>query len=401
VTQPAPSRHVAAGILPALAAAVLLAALLAFAAVGVAAAFAGAAPAAAPSPADTLSPSPTPSPPEPQTYALAKVDVVAGSEATLPYRIDDAAAPLATATAVITTRQGVTVAAFPILDPVATGTDLSYSFQCDLAPGTYRYHVEVVDSLGVPQVAWHEDRLRVLPVFPAAADIESATKWLQTRSGAVGFAVVDDGGLLRGYNLDLRFASASVVKAMMLVYYLRTHPSISTATRATLARMIIVSDNAAASAIFRVVGTQGCHACARLAGMTHFSVGSDWWLAQITAADQARLFASMDTLVPPQYRTWVRYLFSHITPAHCWGIPKVARPAGWTVFFKGGYMPYGSGIVVHEASRLERNGVAFSLVVLTSGRESLSYGTVTLRGATARVLGLMPAASTSAPVVAP
>ena len=31
--------------------------------------------------------------------------------------------------------------------------------------------------------------------------------------------------------------------------------------------------------------------------------------------------------VPPQYRTWVRYLFSHITPAHCWGIPKVARPA--------------------------------------------------------------------------
>ncbi len=388
MTQPIRSRA-AAGILPALAAAVLLAALLASPAAGVAAASAGRASAVAPSPA------------EPQTYALAKVDVVTGLPATLPYRIEDAAAPLATATVLITTPQGVIVATHPIPDPVATGTDLSYSFQCDLAPGTYRYHVEVVDSLGAPQVAWHDDRLRVLPVFPAAADIGSAAKWLQTRKGAVGFAVVDDLGVLRGYHLDVRFASASVVKAMMLVDYLRTHASISSATRMRLARMIIVSDNAAASAIFRVVGARGCYACARVVGMTNFSVGSVWWLAQITAADQARLFASMDTLVPPQYRTWVRYLFSHITPAHCWGIPRVARPAGWTVFFKGGYMPYGSGIVVHEASRLESHGVAFSLVVLTSGRESLSYGTVTLRGATSRVLGLMPAASTPAPVAAP
>ena len=389
MTQPIRSRHAAARLLPALAVAVLLAALLAFAAVGVAAAFAGSATTAASSPA------------EPQTYALAKVDVVTGSQATLSYRIDDAAAPLATVTVLITTPQGVTVATYPIPDPVATGKDLSYSFRCDLAPGTYRYHVEVVDSLGVPQVAWHDDRLRVLPVFPAAADIGSAAKWLQTRSGAVGFAVIDDRGVLRGYHLDVRFASASVVKAMMLVDYVRTHQSISSATRMRLARMIIVSDNAAASAIFHVVGAQGCYACARLTGMTHFSVGSVWWLAQITAADQARLFASMDTFVPLQYRTWVRYLFSHITPAHCWGIPKVARPAGWTVFFKGGYMPYGSGIVVHEASRLERHGVAFSLVVLTSGRESLSYGTVTLRGATARVLGLMPSSGTPAPVAAP
>ena len=122
-----------------------------------------------------------------------------------------------------------------------------------------------------------------------------------------------------------------------------------------------------------------------------------WWLAQITAADQARLFFSMDAFVPPQYRAWVRYLFSHITPEHCWGIPEVARPAGWKVFFKGGYMPDGSGIVVHEASRLERGGVVFSLVVLTSGRDPLDYGTATLRGATARVLGLPTAPLTVLP----
>jgi len=51
--------------------------------------------------------------------------------------------------------------------------------------------------------------------------------------------------------------------------------------------------------------------------MTHFTAGSVWWLAQITAASQARLFVSMGDVVPAQYRGWVRCLFSHITPAHC------------------------------------------------------------------------------------
>jgi len=291
------------------------------------------------------------------------------------------------------------VAAREIPIPVATGKDLSYVFTCDLAPGTYRYHVEVVDSLGSPQVAWHDARLRVLPIFPQAAAISRASHWLRTRHSLVGFAVIDDRGELRGYHLDRRFASASVVKAMLLLDYLRAHPRISAGTQATLSRMIIVSDNAAASAIFRVVGQRGLYACARLIGMKHFAVGSDWSLAQITAADQARLFFSMDAFVPSQYRSWVRYLFSHITPAHCWGIPQVARPAGWQVFFKGGYMPVGSGIVVHEASRLERHGVVFSLVVLTSGRESLAYGAATLRGATARVLGASTPARTMVPSV--
>jgi hypothetical protein len=252
--------------------------------------------------------------------------------------------------------------------------------------------VEAVDSLGSAQVASRDARLRVLPLFPQAAAIASAARWLQHRSGLVGFAIVDDSGRMRGYHLNLDFASASVVKAMLLVQYLRTHGSISTTTRARLARMIIVSDNVAASQIFAVVGQRGLTACAHVVGMTHFSVGSNWALAQITAADQARLFISMGSFVPVQYRSWVRYLFGHITPAHHWGIPAVAGPAGWRVFFKGGYMPYGSGVVVHQASRLERNGVVFSLVVLTSGRETLDYGIGTLRGAAQRVLGLRASA---------
>jgi hypothetical protein len=381
VKEPVRARTLFRPDLGAHAVAALMTGLAALAVLGFAAGFAGVAAAATPSPAAT------PAPVEPQTYALGNVDVVTGSKATLRYRIDDGAAPSADATVVITAK-GATVATLAVPGPVATGKDLSYVFTCRLAPGTYRYHVEVVDSLGTAQVAWHNARLRVLPVFPRAADVGRAAHWLQTRRGLVGFAVIDDRGVMRGYRRDRRFASASVVKAMLLVDYLRSHPTLSTTARARLERMIIVSDNAAASAIFRVVGAKGLYRCARLVGMTRFFVAWDWSLAQITAADQARLFFSMDGFVPAQYRSWMRYLFSHITPAHCWGIPQVARPAGWHVFFKGGYMPYGSGIVVHEASRLERSGVVFSLVVLTSGRQNLDYGTATLRGATRRVLGL-------------
>jgi hypothetical protein len=270
---------------------------------------------------------------------------------------------------------------------VATGKDLSFAFACTLAPGRYQYRVNAVDSLGVADVSARPARLRVLPVFPDPASITRAAHWLRTRQGRAGFAVIDDRGVLSGYHLDMTFASASVVKAMLLIDYLRSHAGISVGMRVTLARMIIVSDNAAASSLFRVVGDRGLYSCARLVGMTHFAVGANWALARITAADQAHLFFSMDTYVPPQYRDWVRYLFSHITRAHCWGIPEVARPAGWKVFFKGGYMPFGNGIVVHEAGRLERDGVTFGLVILTDGRESLAYGAATLRGVTARVLG--------------
>jgi hypothetical protein len=325
---------------------------------------------------------------EPKTLALANVDVVAGAQATLTYRIEDQAAPEANVTVVVTAAHGAVVTRFQPTAPVATGRDLAFVFPCTLAPGVYRYRVNAVDSLGVADVSASSARLRVLPVFPTAASIARAVDWLRQRRSRVGFAVIDDRGVLSGYHIDLTFASASVVKAMLLVDYLRSHTTISAGMRFALARMIIVSDNAVASAIFRIVGDRGLYACARLAGMTHFAVGSNWAMAQITAADQARLFFSMDSYVPRQYQGWVRYLFSHITPAHCWGIPEVARPAGWRVFFKGGYMPTGGGIVVHEASRLESHGVQFGLVVLTSGRESLVYGAATLRGVAARVLGV-------------
>jgi hypothetical protein len=324
----------------------------------------------------------------PVTAALHDVVVVQGSRATLAYRVDDPTSATATVTVVIVDSAGAVAGTFTLPTPVPTGTDLTFVFRCALAPGAYRFHVDAVDEAGLPQVSATRARLKVLPIFPRRAAIDAAIGWLKQRRGAAGLAVIDDRGHVAGCNLNRQFASASVVKAMLLVRYLRTHPAITSATRARLARMIIVSDNAAASAVFKTVGERGLRAFAALVGMTHFAVHSNWALARITALDQARLFYAMDAYVPKQYRTWVRYLFSHITPAHQWGVPEVAKPAGWRVFFKGGYMPVGGGIVVHEACRLERHGVVFALVVLTGGHESEDYGAATLRGVAARVLGV-------------
>ncbi len=341
--------------------------------------------------------------PGPVTTALGDAVVVQGSRATLTYRVDDQASATATVTVVITGPGGGVVRSSPLPTPVPTGADLAYTFRCSLAPGDYRFHIETVDEVGLPQTSATSARLRVLPIFPQRSAVDDAIGWLKQRRGAAGLAVIDDRGRVYGCNLNGQFASASIVKAMMLVRYLRTHRAISDATRTQLARMIVISDNAAASATYKVVGAQGLRDLAALVGMTHFAVGRDWALARITALDQALLFSTMDTLVPAEYRDWVRYLFSHITPEHKWGVPEVAEPAGWRVFFKGGYMPVGGGAVVHEACRLERRGVVFTLVILTGGHESGKYGAATLRGVAARVLGLTsaPTAAPAAPAAAP
>ena len=70
-------------------------------------------------------------------------------------------------------------------------------------------------------------------------------------------AVIDSRGRLHGYRYDTQFGSASVVKAMLLVQYLRAHPGIPRHERLLLTRMVVGSDNAATDRVFAQVGTGG------------------------------------------------------------------------------------------------------------------------------------------------
>jgi hypothetical protein len=66
----------------------------------------------------------------------------------------------------------------------------------------------------------------------------------------------------------------------------------------------------------------------------------------------------------------------------------VARPAGWTVFFKGGWRGTVRGQLVHQVARLERHGQTISIAVMTDGDPDIDYGIDTIRGVTSRLLGV-------------
>lgn len=226
--------------------------------------------------------------------------------------------------------------------------------------------------------------------YPAPHAIAAATAYLNRRGGYTSFAVVDSEGRMSGEHLHRTFVSASVVKAMLLVAYLRKlaseHRGLDAGSRALLTPMIHLSDNEAATAVWERDGDPRLRALARRAGMTDFSIQGIWANAQISAADQAHYFFEMESLIPPRFRHFADHLLSHIAGFESWGIPAVARPRGWTVFFKGGWRGTARGQLVHQIARLQRPGTKIAMAVMTDGDPSMGYGIETIQGVAARLL---------------
>jgi hypothetical protein len=228
-----------------------------------------------------------------------------------------------------------------------------------------------------------------LPVgFPGPAAISRAIHFEAGRIGRTSFAVMDSEGRLHGRNIHYRYRSASVVKAMLLVAYLRRKQSLGQHTitsydRSILDPMIEVSDNNAATRCWQIVGDTRLYALAHAAHMTDFSIVGIWANAMISPADQARYFFEMDSLIPREFVGYADYLLSHIVSYESWGIPAVARPRGYQVWFKGGWIP---PYLVHQAARLEGHGKRFAMAVMTDGDPSFSYGIGTIQGVASNLL---------------
>jgi hypothetical protein len=241
--------------------------------------------------------------------------------------------------------------------------------------------------------------------YPGAGAIAAAASYLGDRGGYTSFAVVDSEGRMHGRHLHRIFDSASVVKAMLLVAYLRKlaagHRVLDETSRSLLEPMIHLSDNDAATAIWERDGDRRLRALARRAGMTDFSIEGMWGNAQITAADQARFFFELERLVPLRFRRFANHLLSHIAGYESWGIPAVARPRGWTAFFKGGWRGTQRGQLVHQIARLRRPHERVAIAVMTDGDPSMAYGIDTIQGVARRLLRgssrSQPEASSSAP----
>jgi hypothetical protein len=221
------------------------------------------------------------------------------------------------------------------------------------------------------------------------AAIKAARQYARSRPGSVSFAVFER-STLRSFGGGTPYRSASLVKAMLLTADLRRHASahaaLSSADRARLGSMIHVSDNAAATATFNLVGANAVRAVARLAGMRNYRVGYGWGTSQLTASDQARFWGRLNRMLPGTYREYARGLLRGISHDQVWGGAPVARSKGYATMFKSGWLPQPSGWLVHQGMRLERGHCTVGIAVLTGHQPSMAAGVETIRGVTARLL---------------
>ena len=188
--------------------------------------------------------------------------------------------------------------------------------------------------------------------------------------------------------------SASVLKAMLLVAYLRRAEvrgrALRRADRALLAPMVRWSDNVAASRVFVIVGSAGLVRLARRAGMERFRPAAPiWGLSSVDASDQTRFLLHVDRLVPRRHRRLALRLLGSIVRSQRWGIARV-RPPGWALYFKGGWGS-GSGAVDHQVALLRRGRRRVSVAIMTTSSPSHAYADWTLEGVAAASAGARPA----------
>jgi hypothetical protein len=229
---------------------------------------------------------------------------------------------------------------------------------------------------------------------PWVPHIRAAVGYAHNRHGIVSFAIRTRSHAW-GFHARRIYPSASVLKAMLLVAYLRersvSRRPLSASERRLLDPMIRRSDNAAATAVLGRVGTGRLRGLARRAGMRHFvPVAGIWGNSQIDAEDQARYFFEIDHLIPVRHRPYAMHLLGHVIRSQRWGIGRLHLPPRWHLYFKGGWGS-GTGRVDHQVALLVHGRTRVSLAILTEADGTHAYGKETLRGIAARLLrGLHP-----------
>ena len=195
-------------------------------------------------------------------------------------------------------------------------------------------------------------------------------------------------GRFWGHRTTRGVPSASVLKAMLLVAYLRRGDvrdrPLRRADRRLLAPMVRWSDNATATRVRNLVGDRGLNRLARAAHMQRFRPGTPWGLSRVDARDQTRFFLDLDRLTPRRHRAYAMTLLRTVVSSQRWGVGR-ATPPGWRSYFKGGWGS-GTGAVDHQVALLTRGDLRVSVAIMTTGNGSHAAGKRTLEGVARRLL---------------
>jgi beta-lactamase class A len=217
--------------------------------------------------------------------------------------------------------------------------------------------------------------------------LTAANAYADGRPGTVAFAVRTDKDVW-GRGLDRPLQSASVVKALLLVAYLRRpgvrERALTRDERQILTPMIRWSNNHDASEVVTRLGAARINRAAHRAGMRRFHLDAIWGRSLITAREQSRFFLHIDARLPPRHRAYAMELLRTVVHTQRWGLGEVI-PRGWTAYFKGGWGS-GRGLVDHQVALLTRGKERMSVAVLTTTTGGHAAGKETLRGVFRRLL---------------
>ena len=187
-----------------------------------------------------------------------------------------------------------------------------------------------------------------------------------------------------------RFHSASVVKSMLLVAYLRKlaaeHRGLDASSKGLMYPMIHSSDNDSASSILAIVGQRALDRVARDAHMVDYQPGGGTWgFTEVSAADLARFFYRQDPMIPPRFVAYARWLLSTIEAKRAGAYRRSRGRSSASTSRAAGCRNWKGWSTRRRA--WSDGGSSFSLAVLSTHDPSMRYGERTIAGVTARLLG--------------
>jgi hypothetical protein len=144
--------------------------------------------------------------------------------------------------------------------------------------------------------------------------------------------------------------------------------------------MIENSDNASATALWRIIGrADGLDAANERFGLadTEGGDGELWGLTQTTAADQLTLLQRVfgdDSELSETSRSYVRGLMGGIAVGQQWGVSAAADGSGWAL--KNGWLPRSTTGLwdINSVGRVTVDGDDYLVAVLSKGNSTQAKG---------------------------
>jgi beta-lactamase class A len=224
-----------------------------------------------------------------------------------------------------------------------------------------------------------------------SADIQRA---LRGRAGDHAVAAYDTvTGVSCRADSDWRFASASIVKPIILAALLRWHQETGTPLSSwenhEAALMITQSDNDAATDLWDEAGLSRLQHFLDLGEMDQTRLGDDgyWGLTQVTGHDEMlllKLLTRPNSVLTAASRAYQLGLMARVISSQRWGTPAGA-PAGVGVYVKNGWLPESSGWHVNSIGAFTGEDRNYLIAVLTDENASEQEGIDTIE-AVARVV---------------